>query len=379
MAREFGKRSYNPEQIRYLNVCNRPGKMGQPWVLMDPKLHQNIFLACYDNPMNAEDLAIEVGVALPYMEDILERLSAQTLLIKEKNKYETAFPILSRGALKKIHVYYADALPRLTARLEEYIDGLTALFQEAGLCYYGDYQSYDEAKWMLLLNSYKELYRVCENSPQRTLGRTERPDFGQWDVVGFEKTDFSPKMVGFHCQLNHFVHYRFEYADICSRTPANLSGEETALLLRMVEGKKITDPADLTIADRLVEYGYAVKEGDGYRPRVALLSGKTNRAFEQFCAKKKRGPEFIEQLNGIKELVDAIFAEIVENNRAIREILVADLPARIRRANTVDPLLESIFADSLTLGYLVEQAIADGWLKYDDSTSPAVGAYFNLQ
>ena len=72
MAREFGKRSYKPEEITYSNICTCPGEHGQPWVLMDPKMNQNIFLACYDNPMTAEELAIEVGVALPYMEDTVK-------------------------------------------------------------------------------------------------------------------------------------------------------------------------------------------------------------------------------------------------------------------------------------------------------------------
>ena len=43
MAREFGKRSYNPEEIVYSNICTAPGELGQPWTLMDPKLNQNIF------------------------------------------------------------------------------------------------------------------------------------------------------------------------------------------------------------------------------------------------------------------------------------------------------------------------------------------------
>lgn len=101
MAREFGKRSYNPEEIVYSNICTAPGELGQPWTLMDSKLNQNIFLACYDNPMTVEELAIEVGVALPYMEDAARHLTEQTLLVKNGDKYETSFPIISREAQQK--------------------------------------------------------------------------------------------------------------------------------------------------------------------------------------------------------------------------------------------------------------------------------------
>ena len=56
--------------------------------------------------MTAEELAIEVGVALPYMEDTVKHLTAQTLLVKSGDKYETNFPIISREVQQKIHFYY---------------------------------------------------------------------------------------------------------------------------------------------------------------------------------------------------------------------------------------------------------------------------------
>ena len=55
--------------------------------------------------MTAEELAIEVGVALPYIEDTVRHLTSQTLLVKNGEKYETNFPIISREAQQKIHFY----------------------------------------------------------------------------------------------------------------------------------------------------------------------------------------------------------------------------------------------------------------------------------
>ena len=94
------------EEIVYTNICAKPGSLGQPWILMSPKLNQNIFLACYDNPMTLEELSIEIGVALPYMEDTVNHLINQTLLIKKGNKYETNFPIISKSTQQKIHLFF---------------------------------------------------------------------------------------------------------------------------------------------------------------------------------------------------------------------------------------------------------------------------------
>ena len=376
MAREFGKRSYNPEEIVYSNICTAPGELGQPWTLMDPKLNQNIFLACYDNPMTAEELAIEVGVALPYMEDVVRHLTSQTLLVKNDEKYETNFPIISREAQQKIHFYYEGILPQLIALITEDIDRLMAQYEEAGLCYYGEYQSYEEAKWMLLMDFYKSLYSLCGNSPEDKLGNTPRQNKGIWDVVGFEKCDFCPDLVGFHCQYDGFVHYRFGYCGIQNRTPANLTKDEAHELRLMVEGKKSKNES---IREKLIKYGYAYKKEGKFIPNVGAIKQSTCQAFLKFCKKEKFSPEFVEHSNVRGKLNESILQTIETINNAVREILVSDLPKCVRDdEKIVNALLESICTTSHTLGYIVKYALASGWLKYDENTSPAVGAYFNI-
>ena len=376
MAREFGKLSYNPEEIVYLNICTAPGELGQPWTLMDPKLNQNIFLACYDNPMTAEELAIEFGVALPYMEDAVKHLTAQTLLIKNGEKYETNFPIISREAQQKIHFYYEGILPQLIALITEDIDRLMAQYQEADLCYYGEYQRYEEAKWMLLMDFYKSLYSLCANSPKDKLGNTPRQNRGIWDVVGFEKCDFCPDLVGFHCQYDGFVHYRFGYCGIQNRTPANLTKDEAHELRLMVEGKKSKNES---IREKLIKYGYAYKKEGKFIPNVGVIKQSTCQAFLKFCKKEKFSPEFVEHSNVRGKLNESILQTIETINNAVCEILVSDLPKCVRDdEKIVNALLESICTKSHTLGYIVKYALASGWLKYDENTSPAVGAYFNI-
>ena len=102
IAREFGKRSYNPEQIAFVQN-GRDGKKGQPWSIITHLLYKNIFLETYENPQTAEALALELGIALPYMEDELEFLTREQLLTKNENKYQTAFKIISKEEQRKKH------------------------------------------------------------------------------------------------------------------------------------------------------------------------------------------------------------------------------------------------------------------------------------
>ena len=377
MAREFGKRSYKPEEITYSNICTCPGEHGQPWVLMDPKMNQNIFLACYDNPMTAEELAIEVGVALPYMEDTVKHLTWQTLLVKKGDKYETNFPIVSREMQEKIHFYYEGIMPQLVACMTEATDCLMAQYEEAGLCYYGAYQSYDDAKWTLLPNFYKAWYALCKSSPKTEFGQTKRPSGGIWDVLAYEKCDLTPEGVGYHCQHDGFKHYRFGYAGIHNRTPSFLSKEECYELYSMVMGKK---PTNLAIAEKLVGYGYAYQKDGQFIPNVVVISEGTAKAFIKFAKKKNQSAEFISNSNRRTELHIKIM-ELIDNiNQTLREILNEDLPENIRNNKTmVDALLNTMCTAGYNLGSVIKYAVASGWLKYDENTSPAIGAFFNVK
>lgn len=376
MERKFGKRSYNPEEIVYTNVCTAPGELGQPWTLVDPKLNQNIFLACYDNPMTVEALAIEIGVALPYTEDTVNHLTKETLLIKKGEKYETCFPIISREAQRKIHIYYEETIPRLIALITESIDRLMLQYNEAGLCYYGPYQSYEDAKWMLLPHFYKSLYAVCKSSPKIKLGNTQRKNSGVWDIIAFEKCDFIPDAVGFHSQSNGFAHYRFQHGGIQDQTPANLSHDETYELAFMVKNKN-TNNAD--VAKKLVSYGYACRKETNFHPCIAVISQATNEAFLDFCKKEDLSPTFLKQGKRQKELQYTIFETLDQINFTVRSILFEDMPHNIRNnKRLVDALLESVCTTSHMLGYLVKHALESGWLKYDDRTSPAIGAYLSI-
>ena len=67
-------------------------------------------------------------------------------------------------------------------------------------------------------------------------------------------------------------------------------------------------------------------------------------------------------------------------NQTVWNILYDDLPESIRNQTAmVDAILESICTASHTLGYLVKHSLASGWLKYDESTSASVGAYFYMR
>ena len=121
MAREFGKCSYHPENISFV-MNGMVGKNDEPQNYISRLLCKNILLAAYRNPATAEELAMEVGVALPYMEEELSSLVDATLMKKSGNKYETNFFIVSADAQEKIYAHLLGIAPELTKAVIDTMD-----------------------------------------------------------------------------------------------------------------------------------------------------------------------------------------------------------------------------------------------------------------
>lgn len=98
MTREFGEKSYNPQVFRMdywgSGVCDC-------WKIFDRKLPGNILLAAKDKPVSLQELSIELGVALAYLEDEVAILESHDLLRAIGDKYQTNIIIFTNEYEKK--------------------------------------------------------------------------------------------------------------------------------------------------------------------------------------------------------------------------------------------------------------------------------------
>ena len=181
MAREFGIKSYKPEEVTFAASGNQPS--GLPWRAVKRKIPKNIILQAHNNPSTVEELSIELGIAMPYMEEEVALLTEAALLKKtEENKYITNFFIADKDC--QIAVY--QALRLYSKERSELLDRIitdsfgqikTLNIMRNGM---GDV----EFKWMILLKSIDLLV-----SMEAVNQGFERPDGGNWGFIGYETQD----------------------------------------------------------------------------------------------------------------------------------------------------------------------------------------------
>ena len=352
MARKFGKRSFAPEEISFVNSCSSFGDRGQPWSILEHLMYKNIFLELYENPETAEEMSLEMGIALPYMESELEFLVRETFLTKEGNKYRTAFPIVDKEKQKEdfeLAEKYTDMAAPLIIRLA---DRFNEICEKHGMSYYGGGQFYEHAKWTLIPlmvdRLWDEVEKRAASDGEIHRSYTPRPYNGCWDIIGYEQVDLPHiDFVGLHTMgfekesYSQYCggQYKYQYKGILEKTPSHLTCDETKALHKVAFGD--CGSCELKLLRSLESYGYITYSDNGYKPTVVTIDDdKLNECKNAFTAEEKS------ELHRLAEELIDLFTEYEEKDCAfsLRE-------------------------------WICNKAITNGVLKYDETLPKHVGAY----
>lgn len=128
MERILGEKSWNPQTFEIDFWGSRGGSMAEYSRFQKRKLPGNILLAAYYSRVSAQELAMELGVALPYLEDELAILTERGYLTESGGKYLTNVPVFTTECTGRIKSRAADAA---AAAIRAYIaaeDGFKAEF-----------------------------------------------------------------------------------------------------------------------------------------------------------------------------------------------------------------------------------------------------------
>lgn len=379
MAREFGKLSYNPENISFINN-GLHGANHEPWNYISRSLCKNILLAAYRTSSTAEELAMEVGVALPYMEEELSTLVDATLMKKNGNKYETNIFIVSAEAQEKICAHVRGIAPELTKAIIDTMEYNIEWSNKNAPNWHEGYQSYEDMKWALLMieadnvsfDTLKPFNKNAKDVPNiGPWGHTLRPNGGEWDLLGMEiHHGDEPKHVGLSGCVScpnekdlpeiMFRQFRFKYCGLENRTPPVLTYADGQAMVAVAEGKSAD--VDTSILNRLESYGYIKKADDSYVPTIMVMRKEKSRKMP----------------NEIKERFESLRSKATDiatrHYLFCREQIYKEIPEFLKEDEfQIDHACANIFA---MRGAVLEEAIKQGYLTFDkDNDKQMLGAY----
>ena len=284
MAREFGKRSYNPERLSFSSSGNQPS--GLPWSAVQRKIPVNILCEANNNPSTVEELAIELGIAAPYMEEEVDILEKSELLKKlDDGKYITNFFIAPSECIEEVNELCEDfAYDNYKKFWQVASDFVTKHYAE----FIGESAMSEQDATMFFF--LKLVTTVKETSDGAAWGRFKRRDGGSWGFIGYEQGARRDRInaCGFgdngaiisnDCNKLHLRCYvdvngmfgKRIYKDRCC-----VRSDDLPAIREFVKNGYSTEgftDSQKNILDRFCDNGYFIKDGDKYKPTILVFEG----------------------------------------------------------------------------------------------------------
>ncbi len=117
MERTLGKQSYQPRKI-HLGMWSN-GSNARYHHKLDSLTAQNILFACYHDNLTAEEISLEIGVGLPYMERELQSLTECGLLHKQGDRYRTEIILFTQEFQTEMHEKSKPMAKRIASLVKE--------------------------------------------------------------------------------------------------------------------------------------------------------------------------------------------------------------------------------------------------------------------
>lgn len=334
MERTYGQQSYAPKELSLMFWGNGANRY---YRLCDSKISQNILWACYNDKLTPEQISLEIGVALPYMEDKLSELCEYELLKKDGNRYYTNIIIFTDDFSSEVNMKTVGLRNRIAELLTDSISKQETAIRDIG--FYGADMGGNSFAWqMVCLVLYQAVIEMLQNKikvtyPKDKFGTecfvwaVEKGTYSAWkSQFGFGTSNMANDN-GDHVQFMDFPingemvhHYCFNqqavtnvFLDIAKRNTAHFSEN------------------DLAAAADMVRKGYVISREDGLFVNAPVLTE------EQLQMVKEMFSETAERIAGEAETLMGTVTEILKNH----------VPSHLKRL-TGDMAYIRLFEDAIS-------------------------------
>ena len=301
MERRFGTLSYDPKTLIPLFCGEGPNRF---WDFMQSKIRQNIVSACYNDALTPQEISLETGIPLPYLDDEIKALADKKNLISDGPRYKTNVIIITADCRREMDAATEEARRRLAGGMAEYLQNSLTAYKEIGFA--GNDFSDNTLRWQLII----PLFRAIE--PFDEFNKLAIPETGwgdracQWCV---EATSEAPQYTFNFCELDSAQGDRVMFYDYLPKPYGDHhdfygNRRYVNILCDIARGdcQRLSE-YDLEAVADLIRLGYVRKEGDGFAVNMPVYTA------EQYARVQRMAETFAAEV--LKPALDALHGAAV--------------------------------------------------------------------
>ncbi|MBE6638229.1 MAG: sigma-70 family RNA polymerase sigma factor [Ruminococcaceae bacterium] len=357
MERNLGELSYNPKTLIPLYNGQGPNQFGQ---FMQSKIKQNIVSACYNDALTVQQISLETGIPLPYLDDEIKELENRMIIVKDGKHYKANIIIITAECADEIERAVTKYHEPIANKMESFISANVKEYKAIG--FIGSDFSENTLRWQLTVALFRMIFsgycRKTSDAPKTAWGE---PAF-LWCV---EK--LNEKHIFNICDVdsNHGDRlYFFDYwKDVKGKGDHHdFYGNERYINIfcDICRGSKMAlSEYDLEAIAEMIKKGYVIKENETYRATIPIYT------FDQYNAVVDMVQAFISN-----ELISVI----QELDRSAAKILSAHTPKHLQnQVNGIASMDKFVNAVCIPATILMDrQVLSTAWHPLEMPTTYVV-------
>lgn len=119
MERNLGELSYNPKALIPMYSGQGPNQF---WEFMQSKIKQNIVCACYNDALTVQQISLETGIPLPYLDDEIKEMTEKKILVHDGKRYSANVVIINRECTEEICRKVSGKYDAIAKLIIEFVD-----------------------------------------------------------------------------------------------------------------------------------------------------------------------------------------------------------------------------------------------------------------
>ena len=161
MKRNLGKLSYNPKTLSPFYHGQGPNKF---WEFMQSKIKQNIVSACYNDSLTVQQISLETGIPLPYLDDEIQALIDKKIIIKDGKHYKSNIIIITTECSDEIGRTMVKYHKLISDKFEDFINTKMDEYKSVG--FYGCDFSENTLRWQLVALLFRAICSLKFDIPE---------------------------------------------------------------------------------------------------------------------------------------------------------------------------------------------------------------------
>ena len=310
MERNLGELSYNPKTLIPMYSGHGPNQF---WDFMQSKIRQNIVSACYNDSLTVQQLSLETGIPLPYLDDEIKELEDKQIIIKEGTRYKSNVIVITSDCADEIERAVTKYHEQIADKIEAFITETISEYKSIG--FIGNDFSENTLRWQLASILFMAIQEVGYNEINVPKTGWGEPAYlwllEKWN----EKHIFNYS----HVNSKHGDRlYFFDYWKGGKGDHHDFYGNDryTDIFCDLCrEERKVFSEYDLEAIAEMIKKGYVIKENEKYRATVPMYT------FDQYNAVVNMVQTFIS-----KELLPIV----QELDQSAAKILSAHTPKHLQ-------------------------------------------------